>query len=107
MAVLYRRGGAVKEAVVDMADSCLRDVASGLGLSEGSSGRTIAARAGGHGGDERGEAVMELDRIRSYETPTETELVRAAAICVTLRKELSPHARIGIGRRATSPRRPS
>ena len=107
MAVLYRRGGAVKEAVVDMAESCLRDVAGGLGLSEGASGRAIAARAGGHGGDERGEAVMELDRIRSYEAPTESELVHAAALCVALRKELSPHARIGIGRRATSPRRPS
>jgi len=107
MAVLYRRGRAVKEAVVDMADSCLRDVAAGLGLSEGASGRAIAARAGAHGGDERGEAVMELDRIRSYEAPTESELVQAAALCVTLRKELSPHARIGIGRRATSPRRPS
>ncbi|HYK52739.1 MAG TPA: DUF4350 domain-containing protein [Candidatus Eremiobacteraceae bacterium] len=107
MAVLYRRGGAVKEAVVDMADSCLRDVASGLGLSEAASGRAIAARAGGHGGDERGEAVMELDRIRSFEAPTESELVHAAALCVTLRKELSPHARIGIGRRSTSPRRPS
>lgn len=107
MAVLYRRGGAVKEAVVEMADACLRDVAAGLGLSEGAGGRAIAARAGGHGGDERGEAVMELDRIRSFEAPTESELVRAAALCVTLRKELSPHARIGIGRRATSPRRPS
>jgi len=107
MAVLYRRGGAVKEAVVDMADSCLRDVAASLGLSEGAGGRAIAARAGGHGGDERGEAVMELDRIRSYEAPTESELVRAATLSVTLRKEFSPHARIGIGRRATSPRRPS
>lgn len=107
MAVLYRRGGAVKEAVVDMADSCLRDVASGLGLSEGAGDRAIATRLGGHGGDERAEAVMELDRIRSYEAPTESELVRAAALCVTLRKELSAHARIGIGRRATSPRRPS
>lgn len=107
MAVLLRRGGAVKEAVADMTDACLRDVAAGLGLSESASGRTIASRAGGPGADERGEAVMDLDRIRAYEAPTESELVRAAALCITLRKELSPHARIGIGRRPTSPRRPS
>ena len=107
MAVLYRRGGAVREAVADMADSCLRDVAASLGLSEGAGGRSIAARAGSEGGDARGEAVMDLDRIRSYESPRESELVRAAALCVSLRKELPPHARIGIGRRPTAPRRPS
>jgi uncharacterized protein DUF4350 len=107
MAVLYRRGGAVREAVVDMADSCLRDVAASLGLSESAGGRSIAARAGSEGGDARGEQIMELDRIRSYERPHESELVRAAALCVSLRKELSPHARIGIGRRSTASRRPS
>lgn len=107
MAVLYRRGGAVREAVVEMADACLRDAAASLGLSESAGGRSIAARAGSDGGDARGEAIMDLDRLRSYERPSESELVRAAALCVNLRKELSPHARIGIGRRSAAPRRPS
>ena len=107
MAVLYRRGGAVREAVVEMVDSCLRDAAASLGLPENASGRTIAARAGGAGGDARGDAVMDLDRIRSYEHPNESELVRAAALCIDLRKELSPHARFGIGRRTPAARRPS
>lgn len=107
MAVLYRRGGAVREAIVDMADSCLRDVAASLGLSESAASRAIASRAGNEGGDVRGEAVMDLDRIRSFESPHESELIRAAALCVNLRKELSPHARIGIGRRSAPPRRPS
>lgn len=105
MAVLLQRGRAIKAALVDMADSCLREVAAALGISEAAPARAIAARAGVDDDDERAQDVMELDRLRSYEYPHEAELLRAAQLCAALRKEFSTHARIGIGRRTTSARR--
>ena len=103
MAVLYQRGRAVRAPLVEMADGCLRDVARALGLPENAGARAIAARLGGP--DEGlAEAVMDLDRLRSYEAPHESDLVRAAALCVSLRKEFSSHG-IGIGRRVAPQRR--
>jgi len=107
MAVLYRRGRGVREAIGEMADACLRDVAVQLGLSDRADVRDIARRAAGAAGAATADLVMELDRIRSFERPNEQELVRAAVLCIALRKELSPHARIGIGRRAAAARRPA
>lgn len=105
MALLYQRGRAVRAALEDLADGCIRDVAAALGLADSANVRVIALRAGGTDGDERGEAVMELDRLRSYEYPHEADLIRAARICAHLRKEFTAHGRIGIGRRASSARR--
>ena len=105
MAVLYQRGRAVRAALVEMADACLRDVSQALGLPEGASARAIALRAGSGASDERSEAVMELDRLRSYEFPHDADLVRAAAISTLLRKEFTRHGRTGIGRRFTPQRR--
>jgi len=105
MALLFERGRAVRSALGDMADACIRDVAAALGLADSASARTIAARAGSAQGDDRGEAVMELDRLRSFEYPHEADLMRAAKLCAYLRKEFTRHGRIGIGRRASSARR--
>jgi hypothetical protein len=106
MALLYERGRAVKKAVGDLADACIRDVAARLGLAETAPARTIAARLqGGGAGDDRGEAVMELDRLRSYEYPHAADLIRAATLCASLRKDFTRHGRIGIGRRRSAARR--
>jgi hypothetical protein len=105
MALLFERGRAVRAAIADMADACIRDVAAALGLADSASARTIAARAGSAEGDDRGDAVMELDRLRSFEYPHEADLMKTAKLCAYLRKEFSRHGRIGIGRRAPSARR--
>ena len=105
MALLYERGRAVRTALADLADGCIRDVAVALGLPESAAPRAIAARAGAGEDDARGEAIMELDRLRSYEYPHAADLVRAATLCAYLRKEFIGHGRIGIGRRASPARR--
>ncbi len=105
MAVLYQRGRATRAALREMVDACLRDVAQALGLADNAPARAIATRAGSGTSDERAEAVMELDRLRSYETPNDADLVRAAALCIMLRKEFTSHGRIGIRRRFTPQRR--
>jgi hypothetical protein len=95
----------VRSAIGDMADACIRDVAAALGLADSASPRTIAARAGSAQDDERADAVMELDRLRSFEYPHEADLMKTAKLCAYLRKEFSRHGSIGIGRRASSARR--
>lgn len=105
MALLLQRGRAVRSAISDMADACIRDLAAALGLADTANPRTIAARAGSADGDERADAVMELDRLRSFEYPHEADLMKTARLCAYLRKEFSRHGRIGIGRRASSARR--
>jgi hypothetical protein len=105
MALLLQRGRAVRSAIGDMADACIRDVAAALGLADSASPRTIAARAGSAQDDERADAVMELDRLRSFEYPHEADLMKTAKLCAYLRKEFSRHGSIGIGRRASSSRR--
>jgi hypothetical protein len=104
MALLYQRGRAVRSAIREMADACIRDVAAGFGLPESAAAKVIAVRAGGTD-DGPGEDIMELDRLRSFEYPHEADLMRAAKLCSALRKEFVYHGRIGIGRRATSSRR--
>jgi uncharacterized protein DUF4350 len=104
MALLYQRGRAVRSAIREMADACIRDVAAGLGLPESAAAKVIALRAGGTD-DGPGEEIMELDRLRSFEYPHEADLMRAARLCTALRKEFVHYGRIGIGRRATSSRR--
>jgi hypothetical protein len=106
MAFLYERGHAMRTAIRELADTCIRDVASELGLAENASAKTIAMRTQG-GGTESGfgEAVMELDRLRSFQYVHPADLIRAAQLSAALRKEFTRHGRISIGRRAPAARR--
>lgn len=105
MALLYERGRAARNAIKELADACLREVASSIGLPDSATATSIATRLAGGADGGLGDAVMELDRLRSYEYPHPPDLIRAAQLCSELRKEFTRHGRIGIGRRSTSARR--
>ena len=106
MAFLYERGRAVKTAIRELADACIRDVAAALGVAENAPARAIAARMQGAGTEsDFGEAVMELDRLRSFQYVHPADLIRAAQLSAALRKEFSRHGRISIGRRTPPSRR--
>jgi hypothetical protein len=106
MAMLYARGRALRTAIDELADSCLRDVAASAGLPETAPARAIASRVGDPDQDGGpGAAVMEIDRIRSYEYPHDADLLRVAQMCAALRKEFKRHGRIGIRSRTTAARR--
>ena len=106
MAALLARGGAARIALRSVADACLRDVASSLGLGEGApTARVAEALRHRPGGEAMADNVLELNRLRSYERPTDTELLQAVRVAATLRKEYAPYARIGFGRRTTTARR--
>lgn len=106
MAALLARGGAARIALRSVADSCLRDVAASLGLSEGTSVARVAdAVRRRPDGEAMADGVLELNRLRSYERPTDAELLEAVRVAAKLRKDYAPYARIGFGRRSTTARR--
>ncbi|MBV8531359.1 MAG: DUF4350 domain-containing protein [Candidatus Eremiobacteraeota bacterium] len=106
MATLLERGHATRIALRSVADSCLRDLAAALGLNEGAPvARVAEAVRRRPGGDALADGVLELNRLRSYERPTDAELLAAVRVAATLRKEHAPYARIGFGRRPATARR--
>lgn len=106
MAQLLARGRAARKALRDLVDVTLHEIAAGLGLSERASIDDIATRVRfGEGGDERAGELAELKTLRSLDQPTGNDLLRAAQLCASLRKEYSRYGRIGFGRRAAPLRR--
>jgi hypothetical protein len=106
MAALLARGGAARKALRDVADAAIRGLAESLGLNDNATVALLEARLRGRsGGGEAADALLELNRLRSYEYPKEAELLAAARIAAMLRKEYAPHARIGFGRRGSPAKR--
>jgi hypothetical protein len=106
MAALLARGGAARKALRDVADAAIRGLAESLGLNDNAPVALLAERLRGRsGGDVAADALLELNRLRSYEYPKEADLLAAARIAAMLRKEYAPHARIGFGRRRTPAKR--
>ena len=101
MAQLLTRGKASRKALRDLAELTLHDVAAGAGLSDRAGITELVARLEGVS-PERAAAVRELDALRKLDHPNDRDLVRAARLCATLRKESTGYGRIGFGRRATS-----
>jgi len=90
LASLLARGGAVRKALTDAADSASRTVARGLGLDDGASGDQIAERI------ERADvraAFLEMQRVAANGFPDERNLVRGVALAQRIRKEYAPHGR--------------
>lgn len=84
MAHLLARGRASRKALRDGADFALRAVRRSLGLSDRTPIREVLMRV------EQAEMrhqILELDRLRGLERPTDAELVRAGWLFVRLRKE--------------------
>lgn len=84
MANLLARAHASGKALRDDADSALRAVRRALGLSERTTIATVLARL--HDPRQR-QAVLELDRLRDLERPSDAELLRAGALSFQLRKD--------------------
>lgn len=106
MAALLARGGATRKALRDVADAALHGLAESLGLHDNAPIALLAARLRGRSaGDTPADALLELNRLRSYEYPKEADLLAAARIAAMIRKEYAPHARIGFGRRRAPAKR--
>jgi len=106
MAALLARGGATRKALRDVADAAIRGLAESLALHDTVPIALLAARLRNRsGGDEPADALLELNRLRSYEYPKEADLLAAARIAALIRKEYAPNARIGFGRRRSPAKR--
>jgi hypothetical protein len=87
---LLARGGAVRKALTDAANSASRVVARGLGLDDGASNEQIGARI------EREDlrtAFFEMHAVAANGFPNEENLVRGVALAQRLRKEYAAHGR--------------
>lgn len=92
MAQLMRRARASRKAVRDLAQLGHHEVAQALGLPDATPASLLATRLrGSERGDRIADALIELDRLAGYEQPSSAELIRAAALCFTLRKEYASH----------------
>ena len=108
VAALLARGHAARKAVRDLVTTTLHDVAHGVGLSEQASLSTLAARLRfGEDGARRADELVELDRLGGLDRPSDKDLVRAALLSASLRKEFTRYGRIGFGRRAAPLNRPA
>jgi hypothetical protein len=106
MAALLKRGGATRKALRDLADAAFHGLAQSLGLHDNAPIALLAARLRGRSaGDGPADALLELNRLRSYEYPKEADLLAAARIAAMIRKEYAPNARIGFGRRRAPAKR--
>jgi hypothetical protein len=103
VASLLERGRATRKAVKDLAQLALRACARSVGLVDTATATSIAQRLrGSDAGDHRAADLIMLERIAGFEQPTSAELVRAAQIAISLRKELSRD-----GFQLIGPRRPA
>jgi len=90
MAGLLERGGAARKAVRDLAHLALHAAARSVGLPDAATASAIAARLRGtDAGERRADDVMTLERLAGYENPSSAELVEAARLALSLRKEFS------------------
>jgi hypothetical protein len=108
VAALLARGRAARKALRDLVNTTLHDIAHGVGLPEQASLAALASRLRfGEDGAWRADELIELDRLGGLEQPSDKDLVRAACLSASLRKEFSRYGRIGFGRRAAPVRRPA
>jgi len=108
VAALLARGHAARKAVRDLVSTTVRDVAHGVGLPERSPLQALASRLRfGEDGARRADEIVELDRLGGLDQPSDKDLVRAASLSASLRKEFSRYGRIGFGRRAAPVSRPA
>ena len=106
MAALLARGGATRKALRDVADGSIRGLAESLGLNDNVPIALLASRLRSRsGGGDAADALLELNRLRSYEYPKEADLLAAARIAALIRKEYASNARIGFGRRRATSKR--
>lgn len=90
MASLLERGDASRKAVRDLARLALHAAARSVGLPDAATASAIATRLqGSDGTDGRASDILTLERLAGYEHPTPTELVKAAQLALTLRKEFA------------------
>ena len=96
MAALLERGHAARRAVRDLAQIALQAAAKSVGMPDSAPASSIAERLRrSDAGDQRAQDLITLERLAGYEHPSALELVRAARLSRTLRKDLSfdgPHA---------------
>jgi hypothetical protein len=89
MAALLARAGATRKAVHDLAQIALHGAARSAGLPDSAPASAIAARLrGSEAGDRRAHDLITLERLAGYQQPSSAELVEAARLSHTLRKEL-------------------
>ncbi len=90
MAALLERGGAQRAAVRDLSQIALHAAARSVGMPDSSPASAIAARLqGGNDGDTRAHDLVTLERLAGYEHPSDAELIQAATLSRSLRKDLS------------------
>lgn len=88
MASLLQRGGAGRIAVRNLARLILHDAAGAAGLPDSAAATAIARRLHDMArGDELAENLLQLERLAGYERPTPAEVLKAARLAHTLRKE--------------------
>ena len=106
MAALLERGRAARTATRDLAQIALHAAARSVGLPDVTPASAIATRLrGSDAGDRRAHDLMTLERLAAYEHPTTTELVQAAQLSRTLRKDLSVNGSPALQPRRSAPRR--
>jgi hypothetical protein len=94
VANLLERGGASRKAVSDLAQLAMHAAARSVGLPDTATAATLSARLrGGEGGDRRANDLVELDRIAGFENPSPAEVLKAAQLAISLRKEFSGNGR--------------
>jgi hypothetical protein len=106
MAALLERGRAARSAVRDLAQIALHAAARSVGLPDATPATAIATRLrGSDAGDRRAHDLITLERLAAYEHPTTSELVQAARLSHTLRKDLSVNGSIALQPRRSAARR--
>lgn len=106
MAVLLERGKASRIAIRDLAQIALRAAAQSVGLPDSSAASAIAVRLrGSDAGDRRAHDVLTLERLAGYGRPTNAELLQAARLSRSLRKDLSVNGSPTVQPRRSAARR--
>ncbi|MBC5824351.1 MAG: DUF4350 domain-containing protein [Candidatus Eremiobacteraeota bacterium] len=106
MATLLERGHAARLAIRDLVGAAIRTAATAAGVADSAPIETIARRLpNGFGGVRREADLLDLGRLTTYVRPTDGELLRAARVSLSLRKEYTRDGPIGIGRRPAAAKR--
>lgn len=92
MAHLMRRAHAARKAVRDLAQLGHHAAASAFGYPDSVPASELASRLRDSDRDDgSAAAIITLDRLAGYERPSAQELIRAADLCYSLRKEYESH----------------
>lgn len=106
MAALLQRGGAGRNATRELAQIALHAAAQSAGLPDTAPASAIAVRMrGSDAGDRRAHDLVTLERLAGYQHPTTAELLQAARLSYSVRKDLSANAAIAVQPRRSSARR--